>query len=107
MLRGRREHSSISNHQNCACGSGTALVDAGGVYSVRGGWRLPKIELDPHCVPGTVSDVMVWNEVPDPVWPRLLTPVLFAHRLATHLDAVGVMHQPVENAVGQGGIPDL
>ena len=40
-----------------------------------------------------------------PFCSRLLTPVLFAHRLATHLDAVGVMHQPVENAVGQGGIP--
>ena len=32
---------------------------------------------------------------------------LFAYRLAVHLDAVGVVHQPVENAVGQSRVPDL
>ena len=29
------------------------------------------------------------------------------HRLAAHFDAVGVMNQPVEDAVGQSGITNL
>jgi len=37
----------------------------------------------------------------------LLTAALFAHRLTLHLDAVGVMHDPIENAVRQGRIADL
>src|SRR5436190_21514206 len=37
----------------------------------------------------------------------LLPAALFAHRLTAHLDALGVVHQPVENAVGPGGIADL
>ena len=32
---------------------------------------------------------------------------LFAHRFAAQLDTVSVVHQPVENAVGQGRITDL
>ncbi len=33
----------------------------------------------------------------------LLVPAaLFAHRFASHLDAVGIVHQSVKNAVGQG-----
>src|SRR5262250_437874 len=29
---------------------------------------------------------------------------LFAHRLTAHIDAMGVVYQPIENAVGQGRI---
>jgi len=36
----------------------------------------------------------------------LATPFL-AHRLAAHLDTVGIVHQPVENAVGERRIADL
>jgi hypothetical protein len=30
-----------------------------------------------------------------------------AHRVATHLDAVSIMYEPVENTVGQRRIADL
>jgi hypothetical protein len=30
-----------------------------------------------------------------------------AHRFSAHLDAVGVVHQAVQDAVRDGGIPDL
>lgn len=32
---------------------------------------------------------------------------LFAHGFAAHFDAVGVVYQPVEDGIGQGGIADL
>jgi hypothetical protein len=35
-----------------------------------------------------------------------LSPVI-AHRIATHLDAVSIVDQAVENTVGQSGIADL
>jgi len=35
-----------------------------------------------------------------------LRPTL-SHRIALHFDPMCVMHEPVENAVGQSGIPDL
>jgi hypothetical protein len=34
-------------------------------------------------------------------------PPIFAHRIASHLDAMRVVHEPVENAIGQGWIADL
>lgn len=37
----------------------------------------------------------------------LFATALFAHRFAAHLDAVGMVHQPVENTVGQRWVPDL
>ena len=37
----------------------------------------------------------------------LLAAALFAHRFALHLDALSVVDQPVENAIGQGLITDL
>ena len=30
-----------------------------------------------------------------------------AHRLSAHFDAVGIVNQTVEDAIGDGGIPDL
>jgi len=36
-----------------------------------------------------------------------LLPFLLAYRLAIHLDAVGVVNQPVQDAVGDGWIADL
>ena len=36
----------------------------------------------------------------------LLAPTL-AHRIPPHLDAMGVVHEPVEDAVGQRGIPNV
>ena len=32
---------------------------------------------------------------------------VLAHRIATHVDAMGVVNQPAEDAVGQSGIADL
>ena len=32
---------------------------------------------------------------------------LLAHRIASHFDAVGVVHQAVQDAVGGGGVADL
>ena len=40
-----------------------------------------------------------------PVRCRVL--VLLAYRLAIHLDAIGVVNQPVQDAVGDGWIADL
>jgi len=37
---------------------------------------------------------------------RSASPIL-AHRVAAHLDAMGVVHEPVEDAVGQRGIAYL
>jgi len=37
----------------------------------------------------------------------LLGGTLFSHRVAAHLDAVSVMDQAIEDAVGYGGIADL
>jgi hypothetical protein len=34
-------------------------------------------------------------------------PPILAHRIPTHLNAVGIMNQPAEDAVGQRGIADL
>src|SRR6266478_1967749 len=31
----------------------------------------------------------------------------FAHRFSAHLDAVGIVHQTIQDAVGDGGIADL
>jgi hypothetical protein len=31
----------------------------------------------------------------------------FAHRVPAQLDTVGVMHQPIQDAIGDGGIADL
>src|SRR5215472_3865522 len=42
-----------------------------------------------------------------PFGSGLLTAALLAHRFTAHLDAMGVMHDSVENAVRQGRIPDL
>jgi hypothetical protein len=39
--------------------------------------------------------------------PPIRLPPIFARRLAPHVDAVGVVHQSVEDAVGQRGIADL
>jgi hypothetical protein len=36
-----------------------------------------------------------------------LTSTFLAHRFTAEFDPVGVVHQPVENAVGDGRIPDL
>jgi hypothetical protein len=36
-----------------------------------------------------------------------LFPAIFPHRIAAHLDAPGVVHQPVEDAMGHGRIADL
>ena len=38
---------------------------------------------------------------------RRLRATFLTHRIAAHLDAMGVMDQAVEDAVGGGGIPDL
>src|SRR5205814_3064623 len=37
----------------------------------------------------------------------LLLTALFAHRFPPHLEAVGVMHQAVQNAIGPSRISDL
>ena len=37
----------------------------------------------------------------------LFAAALFAHGFTLYLDAVSVVHQPVENAIGQSGIPNL
>jgi len=34
-------------------------------------------------------------------------PPIFAHRIAAHLDAMVVLDQPVEDAIGQRGIADV
>ena len=36
-----------------------------------------------------------------------LTSTFLAHRFTAEFDSVGIVHQPVENAVGDGRIPDL
>jgi hypothetical protein len=38
---------------------------------------------------------------------RIRLPTILPHRVATHLDAVSVVNQPVEDAVRQGRIADL
>src|SRR5438874_8938074 len=40
-------------------------------------------------------------------WLLFLAAALFAHRFTAHLETVGVVDQPVENAVSPGGIADL
>jgi hypothetical protein len=60
-------HSRVSNHQNPTCGPRTTLIDSAGAYRIRGGWCLTKIELNSACMPSTVSDVMMWDEVPDSI----------------------------------------
>src|SRR5205823_2349001 len=37
---------------------------------------------------------------------RVRLPPILTHRVATHLDTMGVVHEPIENAVGQRGIAD-
>ncbi|ATB38582.1 hypothetical protein CYFUS_004017 [Cystobacter fuscus] len=39
-----------------------------------------------------------------PSWPPGQIPIRAAHRVARELEAVSVVHQPVENGVGQGGV---
>jgi len=34
-------------------------------------------------------------------------PAILTHRISPHLDAMGVVHEPVEDAVGQRGIAYL
>jgi hypothetical protein len=41
--------------------------------------------------------------------PRLCVrlPAILTHRIATHLDPVGIVNQPVENAIGHRRVADL
>jgi hypothetical protein len=38
---------------------------------------------------------------------RVQLPAILTHRVPTHLDAMGVMNQPVENTIGHRWIADL
>jgi hypothetical protein len=55
------------------------------------------------------SPLLVARRLPIPLYCSLCVelPAILAHRVAAHLDAMGVVHEPVEDAIGLCGIAYL
>jgi hypothetical protein len=61
-----------------------------------------------HCAwMARLAEVHTPRRLPTPSLCVRLLPAIPAHRIATHLDAVSVVDQPVRDSVGQGRIANL